>query len=70
MRRFRQVVYNADIDDFTICKHNLETGVAAVKFQLATQTVTQIEKKERFTHSDIVSNIGMLHIYLSYLPYN
>ena len=64
IRRFQQVAYNADIKEEEICKHNLKTGVAAVKFQLVTQTVTQIEKKERFTRSDIVSNIGRFDIFL------
>ena len=64
MRRFEQVVYNKDIADFSIYKHNLEKGVAAVKFQLATSTVIQIEKKERFTASDMFSSIGMFDIFL------
>ena len=58
MRRFQQVFYGVDIGRDEICKANLETGVAVVKFQLAAQTVTQIEKKLRYSESDYISNIG------------
>ena len=36
----------------------MKTGIAVVKFQLATQTVTQIEKKLRYSQADIISNLG------------
>ena len=36
----------------------MKTGIAVVKFQLATQTVTQIEKKLRYSEADIISNLG------------
>ena len=58
MRRYQQVTYGADIGTNEICKHNLKTGAAVVKFQLATQSVTQIEKKIRVQQADYISNIG------------
>ena len=60
MRRYEQVVYGVDIGKKEICKKNLQTGVAVVKFQLAAQTVTQIEKKLRYSDADYISNLGML----------
>ena len=59
MRRFEQVVYGVDIGKRDICKNNLDAGVAVVKFQLAAQTVTQIEKKLRYSDADYISNLGM-----------
>ena len=58
MRRYQQVVYGVDIGTKEICKKNLKTGVAVVKFQLATQSVTQIEKKLRYSNADYISNLG------------
>jgi hypothetical protein len=58
MRRYEQAVYGVDIGKRDICKRNLETGVAVVKFQLAAQTVTQIEKKLRYSNADYISNLG------------
>ena len=58
MRRFQQVVYGVDIGKEDICKNNLGTGVAVVKFQLVAQTVTQIEKQLRYSEADYISNLG------------
>ena len=58
MRRHKQIILGTDIGDDEICYRNLETGVAVVKFQLAAQTVTQIEKKLRYSEADYVSNMG------------
>ena len=58
MRRYQQVVYGVNIGKDQICKNNMKTGIAVVKFQLATQTVTQIEKKLRYSEADIISNLG------------
>ena len=59
MRRYQQVVYGVDIGGNEICKKNLETGLAVVKFQLAAQKVTQIEKKLRYSDADHISSLGM-----------
>ena len=58
IRRYQQVVYGVNIGKDQICRNNMKTGIAVVKFQLATQTVTQIEKKLRYSQADIISNLG------------
>ena len=58
MRRYKQITLGTDIGRDKICDRNLKTGIAVVKFQLATQTVTQIEKKLRYSEADYVSNMG------------
>ena len=62
MRRYQQVRHNADIGKDVICKNNMKTGIAVVKFQLATQTVTQIEKKLRYSSADYISNLGKIYL--------
>lgn len=62
MRRYQQVRHGADVGKEVICKNNMKTGIAVVKFQLAAQTVTQIEKKLRYSSADYISNLGKLHI--------
>ena len=59
MRRYQQIVYGVEIESEEICKKNLETGVAVVKFQLATRKVTQIIKKLRYSDADLISSLGM-----------
>lgn len=41
----------------------MKTGIAVVKFQLAAQTVTQIEKKLRYSSADYISNLGKYSYY-------
>ena len=49
---------DTDIGREEICNRNMKIGVAVVRFQLATETVTQIEKKLRYSVADYLSNIG------------
>ena len=58
MRRYMQIVQGTDIGRTDVCRRNLETGVAVVKFQLATRSVTRIEKKLRYSVADYLSNMG------------
>ena len=58
IRRYQQVVHGVDVGKDQICKNNMKTGIAVVKFQIAAQTVTQIEKKIRYSGADIISNLG------------
>jgi hypothetical protein len=68
MRRYEQIVNGIDIGKKDICKRNLETGVAVVKFQLAAQTVTQIEKTLRYSTADLMSSLGKFDLgYKHYL---
>ena len=67
MRRYEQIVNGINIGKKEICKRNLETGVAVVKFQLAAKTVTQIEKKLRYSYADQISSLGMF--FASYKKY-
>ena len=44
----------------------MKTGIAVVKFQIAAQTVTQIEKKLRYSQADIISNLGKYVLFVAY----
>lgn len=61
MRRYEQVVYGVYLPSHDICIRNLEIGVAVVKVQLTTRTVTQIEKTLRYSPADYISNLGMYY---------
>ena len=51
-------MHGIDVGNDQICKNNMKTGIAVVKFQIAAQTVTQIEEKIRYSGADIISNLG------------
>ena len=58
MRRHKQITLGTDIGRKQICADNIAIGVAVVKFELATRTVTQIEKTLRYSIADYLSNMG------------
>ena len=58
MRRYNQIILDTDIGEEAICTNNLRTGVSVVKFNLAAETVTQIEKKLRYSTADYLSSMG------------
>ena len=58
MRRYKQITLDTGIGRDDICNRNIKIGVAVVKFQLATETVMQINKKLRYSAADYLSNMG------------